>query len=1001
VSVDTAHPNLAAMRKIDSHTVKKLESMAPGVSRVDAKTVHGWVISGEVLGGFSETERSHMWERMQQFDGLIPSLHTFFRDMDYLEACADAVKRLFPLSKTHPTLWSAMSHSYARPAGSGDECLIQTSESRVDRRPSDNVNRLELAYRQVWLYAMRHYPSMSKDPESDDLLTRPANEKADETVVYEMAVLAQKLGFTSAGIEEIIIQSPDRQIAVDCLLKARKPENYQYSATDFERSVRRIVECFAAATPREQPLRSHPVVTFAANRRARGGLPSRQAQKNDRRFLFIDHLHREVSATEKVSTWFVRRSVYFAFFGRCFSPPPDNPGERTASVANSTSPRSPLFVPDDASEGGSDTRMDGPLLVTETEEVSTGAVPGITDTRRLSREASAVAEQERLRQEAARVATEAAEQERLQREAIAAEQVRLQREAAEQERREQEERVRIEQERLRKEAEARAAAEMAEQGRLREAERVAAEAEQERLQREAQERAAAEAAEQERREQEAIAAEQVRLQREAEERAANEAAQQERLQQIQREAEEQAAEQERIRREAEEQAAEQSRLEREAEERAAEQERLRQDTAERAAAEEERIAQERAVALAHLEQNDDHIFTPTDAVLLERSSATTQIDITPDLPSLITQLREASDPPGEDHSAIVEPHGIATRNDLEDGRQAALDSHAVEATTNDGSPPRTITAGLEPIHEEAEVSNPVPSVIIDNDRQRQLREQIAERRRADKEKVANAERSPLEIDDHFTQTRSAEDEDLYDPDEEAVTAPPGRLTEAPVSPEGASEVMETDRAPIAIPAASASMAASFRPSFPHNTLLEFETIMANAPAWPGNVSPDSSVTAEQAGGQAAPPASGLARLWRNRNPAPKEAKSRRNETSDPRRQPPPLPDDLGADSMMFWVWKANKWREMERVPLDASDPLRAVRVALRYERDEPVEFVDRNMHAIAAAKCVQAALAEGTRSIFLLLRDGPLERPITRTMAMAADDLAKETPLAQGRKRGR
>ncbi|PCG89751.1 hypothetical protein PENOC_105170 [Penicillium occitanis (nom. inval.)] len=133
VSVDAAHPNLAAMRKIDSHTVKKLESMAPGGSRVDARTVRGWMISGEVLGEFSETERSNI----------------------------------------------------------------------------DNVNHLELAYRQVWLYAMRHYPSMSKDPESDDLLTRPASEKADETVVYEMAVLAQKLGFMSAGIEEIINQSPD------------------------------------------------------------------------------------------------------------------------------------------------------------------------------------------------------------------------------------------------------------------------------------------------------------------------------------------------------------------------------------------------------------------------------------------------------------------------------------------------------------------------------------------------------------------------------------------------------------------------------------------------------------------------------------------------------------------------------------------------------------------------------------------------------------------------
>lgn len=123
--------------------------MALGGSWVDARTVRGWMISGEVLGEFSEMERSNMWERMQQFDGLIPSLHTFFRDMDYLEACADAVKQLFPLSKTHPTLWSVISYSYAHPVASGDDCLIQTTESQLSRRPSDNVNYLDLVYRQV------------------------------------------------------------------------------------------------------------------------------------------------------------------------------------------------------------------------------------------------------------------------------------------------------------------------------------------------------------------------------------------------------------------------------------------------------------------------------------------------------------------------------------------------------------------------------------------------------------------------------------------------------------------------------------------------------------------------------------------------------------------------------------------------------------------------------------------------------------------------------------
>ena len=1050
------------MMKIDPHTVKKLELMAPGVSRADARTVRGWVISGEVLGAFSETERSQMWERMQQFDSLIPSLHTFFRDMDYLESCADAVKRLFPLSKTHPTLWSAMSHYYARPAGSGDACLIQTSESRLDRRPGDGINHLELAYRQVWLYAMRHYPSMTKDPESNNLLTRPANEKADETVVYEMAVLAQKLGFTSPDIQEIINQSPDRQIAADCLLKARKPESYEYSADDFERLVRRIVECFAAATPREQSLPVTPLVTSAANRRARGGLPSRQAQKNDRRYLFIDHLHCAALAAEKVSTRFVRRSVYLAFFGRCFSPPLDVPVERTSRFADSASPLSPLFVPDDDNMGEIDPGIDDPL----------------PDQRRLPREASAVAaEQERLQQQEAERRAAVAEQERLRKEAEeraaaeAAEEARQEAErAAEQERlrREEEERVAFaaEQERRRREAES-VAAEAAEQERL---QQEAIAAEQVRLRREAEERAAAEAAEQERlqREQEErVVAEQERLRWEAQERAAAETAEQERLQQeaivaeqsrLQREAEEQAAEQERVRREAEECAAEEDRLEQE-QKVAAEQERLRREAEERAAietveqerlrqeanaAEEERIAQERGIALAHLEQGDEDVSTPPDAGPLDRSSSTTHVDLPTGLPTLITRLREGSDSPDPDHSPIVEPHHIATQSFSPDRHPAAIESHTVEAPAGDGSPPRTATAGLAPITEEAEVSSPIQSVIIEGDHQRQLREHVAERRQADKEKVANSERAALEIDDHFTQTRSAEIEDLYinESDEEA-TAPSELPTDPTLAAVGASEILGPDRIqkadraaraptteplppvtvtrtkskpkPMGIQKARNSAIApkkprasrrSFDPSLPRKTQLDFQKIMADLPVWPGNdqsssgdVGADSTATAEQAES----PASGLARFWRRRaKPATQAAKSssRRSKGSDAPPLPPP-PSDLEADAMIFWVWKANQWREIERVALDPSDPLRAVRAALRYEQHEPVEFVDKNMHGIAAAKCVQVAQAEGTRSIFMLLKDGPLERPITRAMAMAADDVAKLTVLGRDRKRGR
>jgi hypothetical protein len=104
----------------------------------------------------------------------------------------------------------------------------------------------------------------------------------------------------------------------------------------------------------------------------------------------------------------------------------------------------------------------------------------------------------------------------------------------------------------------------------------------------------------------------------------------------------------------------------------------------------------------------------------------------------------------------------------------------------------------------------------------------------------------------------------------------GWFIEAPVFPKGISKVIETDYILTIISVASILIVVLFNLLFSYNTLLEFKTIMANTLAWLGteetslgNVAPDSSATAEQA----APPASGLARLWRNRNLAPKEATS--------------------------------------------------------------------------------------------------------------------------------
>ncbi|EQL28304.1 hypothetical protein BDFG_08923 [Blastomyces dermatitidis ATCC 26199] len=339
------------MMKIDLHTVEILQLLAPGVSRKDAKTVRCVVLGGEAFTNFNDSDRAAIWNKLQGKREIIPSLHTFFQDIYYLEACANCVKRLVVPSRLRPTLRSAVLGSLKPPDPAVGYCMIQTSETG-HRRSGSPAQRAELGYRQLWLYAMRHYPKMPREPESDDLVAKPGHEKADETALHEMAVLARKLGFDSPRITDLIELSPDHQIARAVLLKARDPERFQYESEVFETLIGHIAECFSLAVPVERQLSCDFTPGSEVKPNAQCGLPHARAQQQDCRFLFINQLHTDdIPAAGKVSTLFVRRCVYFAFFGKPLtSPPPNHTWVGAAPLGSDpfNLPMSPLFIPDDS-----------------------------------------------------------------------------------------------------------------------------------------------------------------------------------------------------------------------------------------------------------------------------------------------------------------------------------------------------------------------------------------------------------------------------------------------------------------------------------------------------------------------------------------------------------------------------------------------------------------------------------------------------------------------------
>jgi hypothetical protein len=305
-----------ALMRIDQRTVEKLQLHAPGVSQEDSKIVQGLVLSGQIFSGFSAPEREAIWGKLQSFDRLVPSLYTFFEDLKYFTACADCIQRLLVTNKNHPTLYTTMGHMFRPTDSDGEEYLIQVSESRFRRVTGTWDERLDLGYRVLWLFAMRHYPQMAKDSRRDVLLAKAPSEKADEAVIYEMAALARKLGFRSAQITRLLSRSPDRQIAHAALLKARKPERYRYDPERLERLIDRISACFSEAVAGEMATVHELIADPVLPSSSRCGLPQRRVHQQDLPFLFLDRL--DVNAGwggEQISTLFVRRCVYLAFFG--------------------------------------------------------------------------------------------------------------------------------------------------------------------------------------------------------------------------------------------------------------------------------------------------------------------------------------------------------------------------------------------------------------------------------------------------------------------------------------------------------------------------------------------------------------------------------------------------------------------------------------------------------------------------------------------------------------
>jgi len=329
------------MLMVDQATVKVVELMAPKSSKRDAQALHGQLVSGQIFSGFNLENRESIWSVLRTISGLIPSLYTFFEDLKYLEACAGSMRHLVRPSP-RDTMRSALDNRFF----GMNQLVIQEAHSTYSIQPGKSSNNWHFSYRQLWLYAMRDFPNLPAprgvETKKKKLLAKARTPKANEVSSSEFAALADRLGFQSEEISALKRRSSDREIAREALLSARDQDHYDYDG-DLDSHVELILGLFATAKPRITERSCPSLVSDGPDAAGtRCGFPDEEAHARDRKFLYISNLHADQEEQgQSITSFFVRRSVYFAFFGRLAeisthrrsnpAPPPNAGAERAAS----------------------------------------------------------------------------------------------------------------------------------------------------------------------------------------------------------------------------------------------------------------------------------------------------------------------------------------------------------------------------------------------------------------------------------------------------------------------------------------------------------------------------------------------------------------------------------------------------------------------------------------------------------------------------------------------
>jgi hypothetical protein len=302
------------MELTDGSSVEDIRLRAPALSSYDAEFIQDQMILRRLFPQIRDpSARQGITSRLLAIEQPILTIYSLFKDLRYLQPPLGMIRVLIP-KKFKGTLREALYFYFSQAESAEDSFEIQVSERSYSTFSGSSGQFFDLAVRQLFLYAIRRS-------------AKPPMQRIDIYSTFGLAELAKKLGFSSAEIDSVLKNDPYQRMVLDLIsriLPNRKAADIQTRTQSMVRELRELVDTLGATeVERFAPWATVTGLGEPISRRCGpavwAGGDGEGGESEDLNHIFLNQMHVPLAELQRggqgISSFYVKRSIYLAFFG--------------------------------------------------------------------------------------------------------------------------------------------------------------------------------------------------------------------------------------------------------------------------------------------------------------------------------------------------------------------------------------------------------------------------------------------------------------------------------------------------------------------------------------------------------------------------------------------------------------------------------------------------------------------------------------------------------------